>query len=190
MSELRERLERESERVTLDPGADVRLWDRRRRLERRRRTSALAVGAATALVVVVASVQGLRVTGDGRSPAPPGSTAGYDEIAGSYSTELPVDLRVEGLRLGGRYELRLLPSGSLLLSVPPDFEQAVGSVVFRLSGNIFTTNAFANYSCPGTVGTYRWFLDGDVLRFVPLEEPCELRGAVFSTRPWRIGTSG
>ena len=190
MSELRDRLDRESERISLAPGADVRLWERRHRLERRRRVSALALGAIVALLVIVVSLHGLVVSGDGRSPAPPGSTGGYAEIAGTYTTRLPEDLVVAGQRLGGPYELRLLETGSLLLSVPPDFEQAVGSVVFRLSGNIFTTNAFANYSCPGTVGTYRWSLDGDALRLVPLDEPCELRGAVLSTRPWQVAGVG
>jgi hypothetical protein len=111
-------------------------------------------------------------------------------IAGTYVTNLPAgDPTVDRLGLAGRYELRLLTSGVLLLSVPPSFEQAVGSVVFRLSGNVFTTNAFTNFLCPGTVGTYRWAIDAESLAFVPLDEPCELRRALFSTRTWRIAGS-
>lgn len=189
MSDLRDQLELESERVTLAPGADARLWDRRRRRDRRRRASALVVGATLAAALVILSVQTLRVTGDGRAPAARPTPAAYDEIAGTYATRLP-GITVDGQSVGGRYELRLLPSGALLLSVPPEFEQAVGSVVFRLSGNLFTTNAFANYLCPGTVGTYLWSLEGALLSFMPLDEPCDVRGAVLSTRPWRVGTGG
>ena len=189
MSDLRDQLELESQRVTLAPGADARLWDRRRRRERRRRASALVVGGLLTAALVVLSVQALRVTDDGRTPAARPRAAAYDEIAGTYVTRLP-SITVDGQSIEGRYELRLLPSGALLLSVPSEFEQAVGSVVFRLSGSIFTTNAFANYLCPGTVGTYRWSLEGDLLRFLPVAEPCDIRGAVFSTRPWRVGTGG
>jgi hypothetical protein len=189
MSDLRDQLEREGARVSLAPGSATRLWDRRRRNERRRRVSALVVGLSITLAVVVLSLQGALIVGDGEPP-PPGGTAGtYEEIAGTYTTRLTsADATVARLGVEGPYELRLLPSGVLLLSVPPGFDQAVGSVVFRLSGNVFTTNAFTNYLCPGTVGTYRWALDAETLRFVPLGEPCEIRAAVLSTRPWRIAS--
>jgi hypothetical protein len=186
MSDLRDLLERESERVALADDAASRLWERRRSNERRRRVSGFVVGASLAVVVVALAIRATGLFSDERPHIPATPAAPYEEIAGTYETRLPAAMTVDGQPVQGRYELRLLPSGSLLLSVPSDFEQAVGSVTFRLSGNLFTTNAFANYLCPGTVGIYRWSLDGDALRFVPLDEPCAIRGAVFSTRPWRI----
>lgn len=192
MADLREQLERESMRVRLAPGSQARMWERRRRRDRQRRVSALVLGATLTLVIVAIVVQGARLSGDGRTPPSPApAQPSYDAIAGTYVTNLSTkDPTVERLGLEGRYELRLLQSGVLLLSVPSTFEQAVGSVVFRLSGNVFTTNALTNFLCPGTVGAYRWSLDPQGLTFVPLDEPCELRGALFSTRPWKIAGAG
>jgi hypothetical protein len=76
----------------------------------------------------------------------------------------------------------------MLLSVPRGFGgegPSPSGISFRLSGNQFTTNAFVNFTCPGSVGVYRWEIDGDRLTFAPLEEGCEVRQVLFSSEPWR-----
>jgi len=188
MDDIRERLERESERVTLAPGARARMLERRRRRERSRRASALAVGLSVTLAIGVFALQGARVVRDGGETdlGTPGPGAN-DAIAGTYTTRLPVsDPDISRFRLEGSYTMRLRPSGVLLLSVPPGFEpQGTPSILFRLSGNLFTTNAFLNFDCRHAFGTYRWSLQDDVLEFVPVDEPCEVREALFSSRVWR-----
>jgi hypothetical protein len=187
MDDMGARLERESERVTLAPGAETRLFERRRRRERNRRAGALVVGLSVTVAIAVFALQGASVVDDGGqtgfgSPSPGANNA----IAGSYTTRLPgTDPSVSRFGLGGSYTMRLRPSGILLLSVPPRFQpEGLSSILFRLSGNLFTTNAFTNLDCRNAVGTYRWSLENGVLRFDPVDESCEIRRVLFSSRPW------
>lgn len=187
MDDMRARLERESERVALAPGAETRLFERRRRRERNRRAGALVVGLSVTVAIAVFALRGTSVVHNGGqtgfgSPSP----GANDAIAGSYTVRLPeTDPSVSRFDLAGSYTLRLRPSGILLLSVPPGFQpEGLSSILFRLSGNLFTTNAFANFDCRNEVGTYRWSLANGELRFVPVDEPCEVRKVLFSSRPW------
>ncbi len=158
MSDLRDRLERESRRVMLPPDAHARLLERRQRRERNRRVVALGVGLALTAGIVIFTVQGARFVGDRSRPAATPHDRFYEEIAGTYTTVLSrKDPGVSRFGLEGRYTMRLRPSGVLLVSVPPGFElQGTSSILFRISGNLFSTNAFANFDCRNTIGTYRW----------------------------------
>ncbi len=192
MSDLRSQLERESQRLMLPSGAHARLLERRRRRERNRRVSALGVGLTLAAGLILLTFQGTRIVGDRPGPAATLPDRFYEEIAGTYTTELSrKDPGVSRFGLAGSYTMRLRPNGVLLVSVPPGFGlQGTSSILFRLSGNLFSTNAFANFDCRNTVGTYRWFIQGRRLIFTPADEPCEAREVFFSSRPWRIRTNG
>jgi hypothetical protein len=194
MSDLKRALEREGQRFELEPGALERLFDRRRRKQRIQR-----IGTAVVALVVAASGLGLAALGlrglgtDTRPAAPP--TTGPDrelylEIAGTYTVTLSnEDSRVQENGLAGRYTMRLLPDGVMLLSVPEAFGAegpSPSGISYRLSGNQFTTNAFVNLTCPGSVGVYRWQLEGSRLIFTPLQEDCEIRRILFSSQPWLI----
>lgn len=191
MSDIRDRLARESERVTLAPDAAERMFERGRRRERTRRATALVVGLSITIVIVGFAIQAVRVTRDATVPASLGpSVESYDEIAATYTVWLSAsDADVARLGLEGSYTMRLRPSGVMLLSVPPDFPVQGTSIVFRTSGNLFTVNAFANLDCKNTVGTYRWSLDAGVLTFSPVDEPCEVREVLFASKPWRTASS-
>jgi hypothetical protein len=188
MSDLRDRLQREGERVRLMPGAAERLFERRRRRERARRRAALVVGMSLTVAIGVVAIQIARAPGHDRTPLAPGPTDAYGSIAGTYSTVLPADdPDVARLGLEGTYTLRLRPNGVLLLSVPPSSGvEGTSSVLFRLSGNVFTTNVLSNFECAEGVGTYRWSLIGGELVFAPLDDPCEIRAVVLSTQPWLV----
>jgi hypothetical protein len=193
MSDVKRALEREGERFELAPGGMERLFDRRRRKQRNQR-----IGAAAAALVVTAgmglAVLGLRgLGGETRPGATP--TIGPDrvlylEIAGTYAVTLTSeDPRVQEHSLAGKYTMRLLPDGVVLLSVPEGFGRegpSPSGISFRLSGNQFTTNAFINLTCPQSVGVYRWELTGRRLLFTPLQENCEVRRVLFSSQPWRV----
>jgi hypothetical protein len=193
MSDVRRALERAGERFELAPGGLDRLLDRRSRRQRNRRIGAVVV----ALVIGTAGIGGTVMTlgglGDQTRPATTPSIGPapqlYLPIAGTYRLTLSrADPRVQELGLAGRYTMRLLPDGVMLLSVPAGFGgegPSPSGISFRLSGNQFTTNAFVNFTCPGSVGVYRWQLDGDRLTFAPLEEGCEIRQVLFSSEPWR-----
>ena len=56
---------------------------------------------------------------------------------------------------------------------------------FRLSGDRFTTNAFVNLTCEKTVGLYEWDLREDRLTLIALQDPCDVRVALFGTTPWQ-----
>jgi hypothetical protein len=193
MSDVRRALERAGERFELAPGGLDRLLDRRSRRHRNRRIGAVVV----ALVIGTAGIGGMAIAirglGDQTMPATTPSIGPapqlYPQIAGTYTLTLSKDdPRVQELGVAGRYTMRLLPDGVMLLSVPEGFGgegSTPSGISFRLSGNQFTTNAFVNFTCPGSVGVYRWELDGDRLTFAPLQEGCEVRHVLFSSEPWR-----
>lgn len=193
MSDVKRALERAGERFELAPGGLDRLLDRRSRRQRNRRIGAVVV----ALVIGTAGIGGTVMTlgglGDQTRPAITPSIGPapqlYPQIAGTYTLTLSKDdPRVQELGLAGRYTMRLLPDGVMLLSVPEGFGgegPTPSGISFRLSGNQFTTNAFVNFTCPGSVGVYRWELDGDRLTFALLDEECEVRQVLFSSESWR-----
>jgi hypothetical protein len=193
MSDVKRALEREGERFELAPGGMERLFDRRKRKQRSQR-----IGAVAAALVVTAgmglAVLGLRglttQTRPGATPTIGPDRVLYLEIAGSYAVTLSnEDPRVQEHGLAGKYTMRLLPDGVMLLSVPEGFGRegpSPSGISFRLSGNQFTTNAFINLTCPQSVGVYRWELTGRRLLLTPLQENCEVRRVLFSSRPWRV----
>jgi hypothetical protein len=137
---------------------------------------------------------GLRGLGTQTRPATPPPTGPgrevYLQIAGTYTVTLSnEDPQVEQNGLAGTYTMRLLPDGVMLLSVPEGFGRegpSPSGISFRLSGNQFTTNAFVNFTCPGSIGVYRWQLEGSRLTFTPLQEDCGIRQVLFSSQPWRV----
>jgi hypothetical protein len=193
MSDVRRALERAGERFELAPGGLDRLLDRRSRRQRNRRIGAVVVALVIATAGIGGMVMAIRDLGDQTRPATTPSISPapqrYLQIAGTYTLTLSKDdPRVQELGLAGRYTMRLLPDGVMLLSVPGGFGgegPSPSGISFRLSGNQFTTNAFVNFTCPGSVGVYRWELDRDRLTFAPLEEECEVRQVLFSSEPWR-----
>lgn len=194
MSDVRRALERAGERFELAPGGLDRLLDRRSRRQRNRRIGAVVVALVIGTAGIGGTVMTLRGVGDQTGPATTPSIGPapqrYTQIAGTYTLTLPKDdPRVQELGLAGRYTMRLLPDGVMLLSVPGGFGgegPSPSGISFRLSGNRFTTNAFVNFTCPGSVGVYRWELDGGRLTFAPLQEGCEIRRVLFSSQPWRV----
>jgi hypothetical protein len=122
MSDLRERLELESERVSLAPGAADRMFERARRRERTRRGGALVLGAAL-LIVVVMIVRSSLPSGDrGPQPATPTPTSPRD-VAGTYSVLLPAgDRDVARLDMNGTFTMHLGADGTMELSGPRSFD--------------------------------------------------------------------
>ena len=194
MSDVKRALEREGQRFELEPGALERLFDRRRRKQRNQRMGTAVVALVVAAAGIGLAALGLRGLGTQTRPATPPTTGPgqelYVEIAGTYTVTLSnEDPRVQELGLAGRYTMRLLPDGVMLLSVPEGFGRegpSPSGISFRLSGNQFTTNAFVNFTCPGSVGVYGWQLEGSRLIFMPLQEDCETRRVLFTSRPWRV----
>jgi len=192
MSEVKRALERAGERFELAPGGLDRLLDRRSRKQRNRRIGAVVVALVIGTAGIGGTVVGLRELGTQTRPAatpgigPPRQL--YTQIAGTYTVTLSnEDPKISEHGLAGTYTMRLLPDGVMLLSVPRGFGgegPSPSGISFRLSGNQFTTNAFVNFTCPGSVGVYRWELDGNRLTFAPLAEECEIRRVLFSSAPW------
>jgi hypothetical protein len=189
MAELRNRLEREAERVHLGPEALDGVYRGHRRKEVRRRvTAGLTAGALTIAVGIWLAASFLNfLPGSDRTPAGPPSPVA---IVGTYRTALPrSDPEVAELRVAGTYTLRLRQNGVIQLSTPPGFEDAHESAsgdAYRVTGNVVTIGSFTTFSCPGTVGTYRIELTATELRLAPIDEPCALRATIFSSRPWSI----
>lgn len=194
MSDVKRALEREEQRFELEPGGLERLFDRRRRKQRNQRIGTAVVALVIAGAGIGLAALGLRGLGTQTRPATPPTTGPgqelYVQIAGTYMVTLSnEDPQVKEHGLAGRYIMRLLPDGVMLLSVPEAFGgegPSPSGISFRLSGNQFTTNAFVNFTCPGSVGAYRWQLEGSRLIFTPLQEDCEIRRILFSSQPWLI----
>lgn len=192
MTDYRQALESESERFDLPPRAFDRLFERQHRKERNKRARA-ALFVFTILIIGTwgaVSIFGV-LTSDRQpasSPTPDPDRRLYQEIAGQYRVTLTAtDPGVSVARLAGTYTMQLLPEGVVQLSAPVGALQegtAPSGITYRLTGDRFTTNAFVNISCPGTVATYRWELVDGLLLFSPLKDSCGIRRTLFTARPW------
>ncbi len=186
MAELRNRLEREGERVEMGPGVLDRVYEGHRRKERRKRLAAGLTAGALTIAVAVWLVGTL--TGD--TPKTPAEPPGPVPIAGTYRLTLPgSDPDVADLDIAGTYTLRLSPNGVIQLAAPPGFEDTYESGsgdAYRVTGNVVSIGSFTSFSCPGTVGTYRIQLTATELRLTPIDESCPLRETIFGSRPWKI----
>jgi hypothetical protein len=186
MAELRNRLEREADRVHLAPDALDRVYRGHRRREVRRRvTAGLTAGALTIAMGVWFAASFLK-----GSESRPASTPSSVAIVGTYRTTLArSDTEVAELGLAGTYTLRLRQNGVIQLSTPEGFEEVHESAsgdAYRVTGNVLTIGSFTTFSCPGTVGTYRIELTATKLRLTPIDEPCLLRETIFGSQPWSI----
>ena len=180
MAELHDLLERESERFTLPPGAEERMFERGRRRERSRRVAAIGVGAVLFLAVL-AIVRSALPAGDEPRPATPVTPR---SIAGTYTVELGRDdADVRRLHLQGRFEMRLERDGDLLLTSPRGFDLRGTPVTFSIDRGVFSTDALVGTECEGP-GRYRPRLESATLRFVPVDDPCEARRVLLASRTW------
>lgn len=182
MPDLREHLERESFRVSLEPGAADRMFERRERRDRRRRVGTTVVGLAL-LVAVIALV--LLALPRGKEPRP----ASPPSIVGSFTAQLPnQDPDVQRLGLKGAYQLRLAEGGTLEIIGPRRMLLPGPPITYSVTGDRFVTDLFVGEGCDAE-GTYRWTLDGVDLRLTPVADACEMRSVLLSDRPWVHATT-
>jgi hypothetical protein len=198
MTDYRPVLDRESERFDLAPGALDRLFERRRRKSRNQR---MAAGFVALIFVAIGAWGAVALSGGlasqprpASSPTPSPDRQLYRKIAGNYTMALsPSDPGVSAEGMAGTYTMRLLPDGAVLISAPVGALQegpSPSGITYRLLGSRFTTNAFVNISCPGTVGNYRWKLVAGRLVFRPLQDVCAVRRTLFATKPWLVQGPG
>jgi hypothetical protein len=182
MGELQQQLERESERFTLPPGAEERMFERGRRRDRNRRLATIGVGAVLFLAVV-AIVRSALPSGDEPKPAIPTPNA----VAGTYTTELDrhEDDAVRRLHLDGEFELRLERDGTMQLSSPRGYDVPGAPVTFTLEDGVITTDALVGTECDSR-GSYRVRLEAGALSFEPVDESCELRRVILASHPWTL----
>jgi hypothetical protein len=185
MSDLRALLERESERVSLAAGAADRMFERGRRRERTRRITALALGIVL-FAIVLAIVRSSLPAGDRRpEPATPTPTSPGD-VAGTYTVLLPIgDADVERLGINGPYTMHLGADGRVELMGPRRFNGTGLPISFDLDRGMLTTDLFVGAGCAAP-GEYRVALDTGSLTLDPVDDPCEMRTVLLSTRPWTV----
>ena len=180
MAELHDLLERESERFTLGPRADERMFERGRRRERNRRLAAIGFGAVLFLAVL-AIVRSALPGGNEPSPATPVTP---ESIAGTYTVELDRDdANVRRLGLQGRFEMRLERDGDLVLTSPRGFDLRGTPISFSIDRGVFSTDALVGTECDAP-GRYRPRLEGGTLTFEVVDDACELRRVLLSTGAW------
>ena len=185
MADLHDLLEREGELYALPPGAAERMFERGRRRERNRRAAAIGLGALLLLAVIAIVRSGLP-SGDESRPAVP-SPVTQRSVAGTYSVDLSRDEddSVRRLHLDGTYEMHLDRDGSLQLSSPHGYDLPGTPITFMIDAGVMTTDALVGTECDAP-GRYLPLLQGGILSFRPLDEPCELRRVLLATRPWGI----
>jgi hypothetical protein len=193
---LRDDLNRDAEEVV--PDVERNLGAVQARAHRRSSVAGPMILVAAALIVVVIVYRfGGTSTGIGAptpsvvsSPVvnPSGSPVIYDEIAGTYTVTLASsDAGVDANHLAGKWTMRLLPDGEMLLSPPPTFvygSLAPSGIAFSTAADRFRTNLFYNDFC-NSVGTYTWVLQGGRLSFAPDVETCAARQTLLSTTTWQ-----
>lgn len=183
MGDLRERLERESQRVNLPTDAADRMFERGRRKARTRRAGALALGAALLLVVIVIVRSSLPSADRGPQPAVPTPTAPGD-VAGTYSVLLPAgDDDVARLNMNGTYTMRLGPEGTMELSGPRRFDLPGTTFTFDLERGRLTTDALVGTECDER-GVYRAAVQAGSLALTPVGDGCDVRVTLLATADW------
>jgi hypothetical protein len=152
----------------------------------------LAVVAATVIAVVLfLRFQLEQQPGTGVQPSDPHPSPIAGQIpTGSWTVTLSDEPGVEEYGLGGTWQMRLEPDGSLELVAPPTFDPPSGALspgsVYVIRDGSFVTNALArdfSTACAGS-GTYDWSLANGELSFAMEQDNCEARRVLFSSRPW------
>jgi hypothetical protein len=178
MADLRDLLERESERFHLPADAGERMFERGKRRSRNRRISAIGVGAFLTVVIVV--VLWSATPSDQSAPVP----ATPRSVAGTYQVELRAgDPGVRLLHMAGRYEMRLSAEGSLELTGPRRFDVPGGPIRFDVTDGLLTTDALVGSPCKAP-GTYGLEVASGQVTLVPVKEACQVRRIVLATHPW------
>jgi hypothetical protein len=182
---LRDALEGEGRRVSLEHGAAERMFERRDRRDRRRRIAAGSVGLGLAAAVMALVLVWMASPARDRPAA-----LGRGAVAGRYETRLsPNAPGVERLGLAGRYELRLSEDGALTIVSPVEVDMPGPPIAFNVDGHRLTTDLLVGHGC-GSAATYRWSLADGALTLAPLEETCELRSTVLGSRAWHAVDPG
>ena len=180
MADLRDLLERESERYSLPTDTAERMFERGRRRARNRKLA--TIGVSLALFLAILAILRASLPAGDREPRPAVPTP--RSLAGTYVVRLsPEDPRVDLLHMDGRYEMSLSANGTLKLISPRDFDLPGDTITFEINRRRFTTDALVGSECEEP-GTYRVSLDESVLTLAPIQESCELRRIVLASRPW------
>ena len=61
----------------------------------------------------------------------------------------------------------------------------VRSTITVVKDTLSVSDFDGQYSCPNTTGKYRFSLEGDMLHFTLVEDPCEGRAAAITTGKWK-----
>jgi len=183
---LREGLQRSM--ATIDIDAERLLSDARRRGHRRlmvrRAVAVIAVAAAIAIVAIAGP--GLRdlLRNRGRQPAAPPPLV---QISGTYTTTITTNDLAGGSETGavGSWLLTLDRNGSLDLASLTNGNVGRAVSQYQATQDTFLTTGLVGNKCSG-LGTYTWSRSGSVLTFSVVSDPCPLRVAIFSSRPWTL----
>jgi hypothetical protein len=176
---IRDQLERESHRVSLEPGAVDRMFERRARRERHRRAGAFVVG-----LVLLAGVAAGAVTTISNRDSGANVITDAGTVAGTYRTRLPLhDPDVAKLGADGFFDLALSAGGDLALNGPWDFNLKGPSTTFSIRGHELTTDLLVGSGCQHD-GRYAWSLSDGRLTLTPIDDDCALRSVLLGTRPW------
>lgn len=158
------------------------LGRRRRRARMRRVTLALA---ATGLAATI-PFTGARIVDSMRSADHPSTVAAARQLAGTYQVTL-TQADSAGIQpsLAGTWRMRLQADGAIVLTAPAAFPAEGGAAgeVFNADQTTFRTSTLYNAFCT-SVGAYTWRLSGAELTLLADNDPCEIRRALLSTRPW------
>ncbi len=106
---------------------------------------------------------------------------------GAYVSTITDNDNVRGdLPLAGTWELDLTAKsrGSVIRN-----GRLVITRTWRLNGDrISFVDQYGSYACDevGEEGTYRWSMDGNLLVFTALSDPCAGRVGLLTTHPWRM----
>ncbi len=105
------------------------------------------------------------------------------------------DPGVAGLGMAGDWTMRLGAGSTIDLSPPAGFRPPSGRApdgyVHAEVGASFVTTLFARdfaAPCAGP-GTYAWMINGDHLTFTTVDDTCDARRTLLTTRPWSIATT-
>lgn len=154
-----------------------------------RRRIAIGVKVMCALgILILAAVVGPKIIDFAGEPHAPAQspTVGPSAIEGTYELRLPNAQHgiVESESMAGSWRIKLGPGGQVDLTPPRGFQGVTSHLTFQVVDGEFRTTAFADLCSMPQPGIYRWSKADGVLRFTIVDDPCIVRQALFTTRPW------
>jgi hypothetical protein len=183
---IRARLTRSAQLVELDPATLLPAATERGRRSLRERRQVRRLGAGVAVAAIAAALFIAPRTFH-ETASPPAERLGDSQLIGGFGRDITGQAGAvqAGHHLAGSWSLQFTARGTVQVGAPSAFDGVRTGVSFADRGHLVRIDLFAQDLCAGSpVGTYRWSVRSDGLRFARASDTCPARISVLTGGLW------